>query len=225
MRPRVICNFAPSIDGKIAQARKRAPFTMSRYPEDPKRMRELRARVDAVLVGATNLHADDPDLMPSRLRVVVTHDGEQLEPTARAFNPKLGGETVVAHGATMPQAKREALGAVATLVELGSSEVDLPRLLEWLVLRRGCREIVCEGGGVLVAGLFAARAVDELSLTLVPRILGGSSAPTVVEGAGFEPDVIPDAQLVRVERLGDELFLLYAFDWDGEPTRQSAIPR
>jgi 5-amino-6-(5-phosphoribosylamino)uracil reductase len=125
----------------------------------------------------------------------------------------------------MPLSKRAALGAVATLVEMGSSDVDLPRLLEWLVVERGCREIVCEGGGVLVAGLFAARAVDELRLTLVPRILGGSSAPTVVEGAGFEPDVIPDGHLMRVERLGDELFLLYEFDWDAEPTRQLAVPR
>jgi riboflavin-specific deaminase-like protein len=213
MRPRVLCNFAPSIDGKIAQARKRAPFVMSRHAEDPKRMRELRSQADAVLVGATNVAVDDPDLMPSRLRVVVTRAGEQLRASARMFDKSLGGEAVVAHAATMTGAKRASLGEKATLVELGPSEVDMGHLLDWLAAERGCRIVVCEGGGVVVASLFEARAVDELHLTIVPRILGGSSAPTAVEGDGFDPDAIPDGRLASVEQVGDELFLRYVFTW------------
>ena len=63
----------------------------------------------------------------------------------------------------------------------------------------------------LVAHLFAARAVDELYLTVVPRILGGAAAPTLVAGAGFDPDEIPDAKLASLERIGDELYLRYEF--------------
>lgn len=176
-------------------------------------MRELRASADAVLVGATNLRADDPDLMPSRLRVVVTRSGQQVLPTAKIFDPALGGEAVVAHASTMPEAKLASLRAKAVLVELGSADVDLSRLLRWLASERGCRTVLCEGGGALVAGLFAARAIDELRLTLVPRVLGGSSAPTIVDGNGFEPDEMPDGRLVDVERIGDELFLRYEFAW------------
>jgi riboflavin-specific deaminase-like protein len=205
--------MAPSLDGKIAPARKRSPLVMSRRPEDPKRMRALRSRADAILIGAANLRADDPDLMPSRLRVVLTRSGEQVEPTARMFDPDLGGEAIVAHATTMPEKKRDALRPHATLVELGTSEVDVLRLLDWLGRERGCGVVVCEGGGVLNASLFAARAVDELYLTLVPRIFGGASAPTVVEGDGFEPDAIPDARLMSVERIEDEVFLVYAFEW------------
>jgi len=47
---------------------------------------------------------------------------------------------------------------------------------------------------------------------VVPRILGGKSAPTMVEGDGFEPDAIPDPHLSSVERVGDELFLVYRLD-------------
>jgi riboflavin-specific deaminase-like protein len=205
--------MAPSLDGKIAPARKRQPFTMSRHPEDQRRMRELRSRSDAVLIGATNLRADDPDLAPSKLRVVVTRAGEQVEATAKMFDAAHGGEAIVAHAATMPDAKRASLRTRATLVELGASEVDPLRLLEWLASERGCKTVLCEGGGVLNAALFAARAVDELYVTIVPRILGGSSAPTIVGGSGFEPDAIPDARLTRSERIGDELFLVYEFDW------------
>jgi 2,5-diamino-6-(ribosylamino)-4(3H)-pyrimidinone 5'-phosphate reductase len=213
MRPRVLCNMAPSIDGKIAPARKRAPFVMSRHPEDPKRMRALRTRADAVIIGATNLRADDPDLMPSRLRVVVTRAGEQVAVTARMFDAALGGEAIVAHGATMPESKRASLRDRATLVELGTSEVDVLRLLEWLGRERQCKVVLCEGGGALNAHFFAAGAIDELYVTVVPRILGGSQAPTLVGGDGFEPDALPDARLESVERIGDELFLAYSFEW------------
>ncbi len=206
-------NFAPSVDGKIAPARKRAPFAMSREPEDSKRMLALREQVDAVIIGATNLRADDPDLMPNRLRVVVTRAGDGITPAAKLFGKGLGGEAVVAHTSMMANATRGALQPYATLVDLGASDVDIPRLLEWLFRERGCKAVVCEGGGVLAAAFFAAKAVDELHLTVVPRILGGANAPTCVEGSGFEPDAIPDARLQSVERVADELYLVYTFPW------------
>jgi riboflavin-specific deaminase-like protein len=205
--------MAPSLDGKIAPARRRGPFVMSRHPEDARRMRALRQRADAVVIGASNLRANDPDLLPSVLRVVVTRAGEHVAPTARMFDARLGGEAVVAHAATMPDATRAILRGRATLVELGASEVDVSSLLGWLSRERGCRVVLCEGGGVLNARFLAARAVDEVYLTLVPRLLGGADAPTIVEGDGFEPDAMPDARLASVDRVGDELFLVYALDW------------
>jgi riboflavin-specific deaminase-like protein len=212
MRPRVLCNMAPSLDGKIAPVHKNAPFAMSRHPEDHRRMLSLRARAGAVLIGASNLRADDPDLMPNQLRVLVTRTGDGVEPTAKMFGTALGGEAVVAHAATMTGRKRAELGTRATLVELGDSEVDVLRLLEWLARERGCEVVLCEGGGMLNAQLFAAGAIDELHVTVVPRILGGKSAPTMVDGEGFAPDAIPDARLASVDRVGDELFLVYRFD-------------
>src|SRR5215472_1037513 len=92
LRPRVLLNFAASLDGKIAPVRKRARFRMSRHSEDGRQMVALRERADAVVIGASNLRADDPDLMPSRLRVVVTRTGEHVPPTARMFDGGLGGE-------------------------------------------------------------------------------------------------------------------------------------
>jgi riboflavin biosynthesis pyrimidine reductase len=113
----------------------------------------------------------------------------------------------------MPPEKRASLGARATLVELGEERVDVRRLLAWLGSERGCRAVLAEGGGALNADLFAARAVDILHVTLVPRILGGTRAPTLVGGDGFADGVIPDARLVACEVKGDELFLQYAFAW------------
>jgi 2,5-diamino-6-(ribosylamino)-4(3H)-pyrimidinone 5'-phosphate reductase len=229
-RPRVLVNFATSIDGKItlASGLRKGAFTMSRHHEDHRRMRKIRSSADAILIGAGNLRADNPKLALSQderirrraggerepYRIVVTRRGEGLFADRKVFDPKLGGDTIVMHADTMPAATREKLSEVATLVALGEQSVDIGRMLDWIGDELGVRTLLCEGGGVLVGALFAARAVDELYITLVPRILGGADTPTLSEGRGFLPDEIPDARLAMVERVGDELFLRYDFRWD-----------
>ena len=213
MRPRVLVNMASSIDGKINPARRHGPFVMSRHATDPARMRDLRAQSDATIIGAGNLRADNPDLAPAPLRVVVTRAGNGIRGDEAIFDPSRGGPTLVAHAASMPEACRKRLAPKAELVELGEAEVDVTRLLSFLADARGCKTVLSEGGGVLNAAFFAARAIDELHLTVVPRILGGAGAPTAVAGPGFDEADIPDATLAACERIGDELFLRYAFRW------------
>jgi 5-amino-6-(5-phosphoribosylamino)uracil reductase len=86
-------------------------------------------------------------------------------------------------------------------------------LLAFAAKDLGVRTLLCEGGGELVAELFAARAVDEVFLTLVPRVLGGASATTMVGGAGLPVDFVPAARLCACEQVGDELFLRYEIAW------------
>ena len=226
-RPRILLNFAISLDGKInpAPGHRHGAFAMSRGKEDFRRMRVLRTEADAILIGASNLRADDPGLTldpdererrraagrPLPARVVVTTRGQGIRADAKIFDRSIGGPAYVVHGAIMPPETRAALARVATLVELGRDAVPIVALLAWMRDSLGATTVLCEGGGILVADLFAAHAVDELYLTVVPRILGGAAAPTLAGGAGFEPDQIPDAKLVSLERVGDELYLRYEF--------------
>ncbi|HEY5243320.1 MAG TPA: RibD family protein, partial [Polyangiaceae bacterium] len=192
-RPRVLLNMASSLDGKSAPApslRPPGPYVMSHGKVDHARMRELRAGADAVLAGAGNVRADDPDLSvtPTErarrrsagerepLRVVVTRGGDGLPPTLKMFDPARGGPSIVVHSRRLSPATHAALSAVAELVLLEGVERDAGVLLEWLADVRGCRTVVAEGGGLLNATLFEARAVDELYLTMVPCILGGVTA-------------------------------------------------
>lgn len=227
-RPRVLVNFASSVDGKInpAPGQRHGKFMMSRHREDFRRMVALRAQADAILIGASNLRADNPDLAipaderasrrargaPEPARIVVTTVGEGLTREQRMFDPALGGPSIVLHAPAMPAECRARLGAVAELVQFAGERVAMPDVLTWLA-GRGVRTLLCEGGGALVAQLFAARAVDDLYLTLVPRVLGGARAPTLAGGPGFAPDEIPDPKLASLERLGDELYLRYEFAW------------
>jgi 5-amino-6-(5-phosphoribosylamino)uracil reductase len=227
-RPRVLVNFATSVDGKInpAPGLRHGKFMMSRHREDLRRMLALRAEADAILIGATNLRDDNPDLaIPADARaarrargaaeparVVVTTTGDGVTPDRRMFDPALGGPSIVLHTPAMTAETRARLGAVAELVQFPGERVAMRDVLTWLA-GRDVRTLLCEGGGALVAQLFAARAVDALYLTLVPRVLGGARAPTVVGGAGFAPDEIPDPTLASLERVGDELYLRYEFAW------------
>jgi 5-amino-6-(5-phosphoribosylamino)uracil reductase len=106
-QPRVLVNFASSIDGKItlAPGLRRGPFTMSRHHEDARRMRQIRARADAIVIGASSIRIDDPDLaidakerMRRRdvgerepMRMVVTGLGEGIHTHQKVFDPALGG--------------------------------------------------------------------------------------------------------------------------------------
>jgi 5-amino-6-(5-phosphoribosylamino)uracil reductase len=226
-RPRVLINFAVSLDGKInpAPGHRAGPFVMSRGKEDFQRMRLLRAQGDAILIGAANLRMDDPGLTlapdererrraagrPLPARIVVTRRGDGIRTDAKIFDRSIGGPAYVVHPSIMPSGARAALSAVAELVEIGTDVVPMDALLAWMRDSLGAATVVCEGGGILVADLFAARAVDELYLTVVPRILGGAAAPTLVAGAGFDPDQIADAKLASLERIGDEIYLRYEF--------------
>ncbi len=229
-RPHVLVNIASSLDGKIAPAPSRRPpgtFQMSHGKVDRARMRELRAEADAVLVGAGNLRADNPDLALDAterarrrdagerepLRVVVTRSGEGILPTQRMFDPERGGRSIVVHTRPLPPAAQAALSGVAEVVMLPEAEADVGVLLAWLAEAHGCKTVLAEGGGALNTCLFAAQAVDELYLTVTPRILGGITAPTPVSGEGFAPTFVPDATLVDVRREGDELLLRYRFEW------------
>ncbi len=222
-------NSAASIDGKLAPAPdlRTSHFRPSRHAVDPTRMRELRSLADAVVIGASNLRFDDPDLalLPDErtrrkssersdpLRVVLTRTGQGIEAAQRMFDRALGGEPIVAHAREMNAATRARISEFATLVELGERDVDVALLLAWLARERGVRTVLTEGGGAVNAAFFAARAVDEVYVTVTPRILGGASAPTMVSGKGFTDDEIPDAKLAAVEQVGDELFLRYVLHW------------
>jgi riboflavin biosynthesis pyrimidine reductase len=80
---------------------------------------------------------------------------------------------------------------------------DLPRLMAALH-ERGVRSVLCEGGPMLNSFLFAAGLVDELFLTMNPKVVGGAAALTIVAGRELvEP---AELDLVSVAEADGELY-------------------
>lgn len=86
-------------------------------------------------------------------------------------------------GAGTMRAERYAdIGRRLVVVESDpGGRADLPALLASL-REEGVRALLCEGGPTLFASLQAAGLVDELFLTIAPKLSGGPSAPRIIEG-------------------------------------------
>jgi len=164
--------------------------------------RNLRARVDAVIVGAGTVLADDPALTNrSRLRHqplrVVVCGRRPLWPRAKVLCD--GGPTLLA----VPAQFRAPPGA-QTVVAGRVWKVDLGHLMRAL-LERGVRRVLVEGGGELLGSFFDQGFVDQVAVFVAPRIVGGISAVQPVGGRGVArmEDALSLAH-VREEKLGPD---------------------
>ncbi len=219
-RPLVTTNFAMSVDGKVTFARP-GPFALSSR-EDRRRMARRRAETDAVLWGAGSVLVDQPvaRVLQRELAAGRAERGQARHPlnvlvTARArvslgnryFRDPDVPRLVALSDAADPVLVAAYRTRAEVLVQPGG--IDLPALLAHLFEARGVRRLLCEGGPALVWSLFEADVVDELLVTLVPFVVGGRDALTMVEGTGFTPERVRRLTLVSSEPVGDELFLTY----------------
>jgi 2,5-diamino-6-(ribosylamino)-4(3H)-pyrimidinone 5'-phosphate reductase len=228
-RPFVYVNMSMTADGKIASANRRIDSFGS--PRDQAHLYYLRSRADAIMVGARTVEAgpvqlDAGSLRHRRwrlqhglaeqpLRVVVSGSGS-VNPGAEIFRNRNSPVLVlVTERITSFRLKR--LQRVAAEVKIaGKTEIDFTGVLAWLNRAWQVRRVLVEGGGELNAALFRCGLVDELHLTLCPRILGGREAPTLAHGVGAAN--LADAcrlRLISVRRVGDELFLVYRSGEEG----------
>ena len=99
---------------------------------------------------------------------------------------------------------------------------DLPLLMARLRSEHGIRSVLCEGGPTLNSFLLAADLVDELFLTLNPKLLGGAAALTIVAGRELvEP---AELELVSLAEGGQRALLALAnFPLRGAETRAPAL--
>lgn len=216
----VIVNAAMSADGKLS-TRRREQVEIS-GPADFERVDQLRADCDAVLVGVGTVLADDPHLDLDNSALVekrqnaglsghparVVADSEARTPTdARILDDV--AETYVLVGEGAPEARCEDLeNAGATVLVAGESRVDIEAGVTALE-EQGIKRLMIEGGGELLFSVFEAGIVDRCQTFVGPMIIGGSDAPTLVDGPGFV-ESFPELALDSVEPVDDGVLI----SWD-----------
>ncbi|MGC8816512.1 MAG: 2,5-diamino-6-(ribosylamino)-4(3H)-pyrimidinone 5'-phosphate reductase [Candidatus Hadarchaeum sp.] len=209
-RPYVILNAAMTLDGKIATAGGDSKISSA---ADLTRLHRLRSRMDAVMVGAGTILADNPSLTVRRVkgrnpaRVVV--DGRARIPHGAKILDN-SAKTIVAVSSVADAEKVERLRqAGAEVIVFEGEKIDLRRLLEELY-RRGIRKLLLEGGSTLNWDMISQGLVDEIQITIAPRIVGGVEAKTLVGGTGFSR--VKDGvrlKLSKVSRVGSDVLLVY----------------
>lgn len=203
-RPFVTANFALTWDARIS-TRRHTPADFS-SPRDKRRLLEIRARCDAILASARTIAVDNmsmglPDAAlraarlrrrqaPYPLRVLLTASG-RIAPGLRIFERDFS-PIVIFSTTRMPASVRSALAGRADIWLHDAATVNLPAMLATLRREYRVKSLVCEGGGAVFRSLLAAGLVDEVHVTLCPRLFGGARAPTLTGVAGhFLPRSVP----------------------------------
>jgi riboflavin biosynthesis pyrimidine reductase len=212
----VRANFVSSVDGAVTVDGRSGGLG---GPGDRRIFGLLRAACDAILVGAGTVRVEGygPMALAEPLRALRREQGRAADPVLAIVTRKLDldpGAALFAEAprrpiivTTEPAARRAAdtFAPVAELIGVGQDEVDLAAAHAELV-KLGLPHVLCEGGPQLLGSLLAADLVDELDLTLAPKITG-PGAGRIVAGP---PSPVRDLALRHVLAAGDELFLRYA---------------
>ncbi|PYJ38946.1 MAG: bifunctional diaminohydroxyphosphoribosylaminopyrimidine deaminase/5-amino-6-(5-phosphoribosylamino)uracil reductase RibD [Verrucomicrobia bacterium] len=151
-RPFVIAKCGMSLDGRLTR-----PDGEPRWITDPsarRHARRLRAGVDAILVGAETVRADNPRLTVRGVRwvrqpwrVVLTRSGK-LPRRARLFSDRFASRTLIYRDKSL----------ATVLKNLG---------------KRGIISVLIEGGGEVLGQALDARLIDKVQLYLGPSLSGG----------------------------------------------------
>ncbi len=177
-RPLVTVSYAQSIDGCIA-SRSRQQLLLSSQ-ESMVLTHRIRAACEAIVVGINTVLVDDPQLtvrlVAGRSPQPVVLDTNLRIPLGARLLERRASRCWVASDAEMPAARIAAVEAKAAEVlpcpRDRQNRVDLPHLLN-LLGQRGIRSIMVEGGAQVITSFLEARLVDQLIITIAPRLVGG----------------------------------------------------
>lgn len=221
--PFVLINMAMTADGKIATANRAVSSFASK--RDFEHLLELRASADAVMSGARTVDQEDVNLGPGaqrfrrlrlknglaeyNLRIVASGSGS-LNPHAAIFRHHFSPVVVLVSRKASKRSLR-LLRAVADEVKVfGEHEIDFRTAFMWLRDKWEIERLLCEGGGELNGSLFRDGLINELHLTVCPKVFGGREAPTIADGPRALKLAAADRlSLKSVKRSGNELFLTY----------------
>ena len=176
----------------------------------------MRASVDGIMVGRRTLLRDDPKLTVKLARERKPHriivDSNAQTPLT-SFVVRTANEipTIVAVTSRAPKNRIENLEERGVkLLVCGRGQLVSVKILLQTLRKLGIRKILLEGGGALNWSMLSSGLVDELSVAIIPRILGGEKAVSLVEGKGSP--LVRDGvklQLLNTAKYGPDLVVRY----------------
>lgn len=189
-RPFFYTNFVQTVDGKVAV--KREGYWPIGSQTDHEVLVELRAYADCLIHGG-NLARQFGRLTLENLQ----------KSSFKKLRRKLGkGEklpyyVVTNHPKTIPGGP----------IIVGADLVALTKQLR----TKGYKEVLVEGGPTLLGSFLMENLMDEIFLTIAPKIFGNEKGGTLslVEGYLFPPKTTKILKLLSVKQIGDELYLRY----------------
>jgi 2,5-diamino-6-(ribosylamino)-4(3H)-pyrimidinone 5'-phosphate reductase len=210
----VLINAAMTIDGKIAT---NLGDSVISSKQDLIRLHRLRSAVDAIVVGISTIIIDNPRLTvrlvkrrgTTPVRIIVDSTGRiPLDSKILKSASKINTIVAVTRRASDKRIdKIKSAGAMVIIV--GAKTVDLKELF-YILKKMGFNKILVEGGGELNWSILQLGIANELMVTVAPRIVGGRTATTLVEGDGYTR--ISEGikmELIKISRQNNGEVILY----------------
>jgi 2,5-diamino-6-(ribosylamino)-4(3H)-pyrimidinone 5'-phosphate reductase len=212
--------MAMSVDGKITTRRREEIVLGTEH--DRRMMDELRSGADAVIVGAGTVKYDGypvlvryKDLVEKRVaRGLSPHPvnivlSRRLDfPATRPFFTRTDTEKIIFTTRTAPVRRVNRFAKLAEVIVLPKRTLPPGDVLK-ILYDRSFKRVLMEGGGEMHFAFAKAGVIDDVYITLTPRLIGGATTPTVLDGRGFLAADHLRLRLVSTKREGDELFLKY----------------
>ncbi len=189
-RPYTFVNFVASADGRATLAGRSGGLGDD---GDRAMFHGLREQVDAVLTGTGTLRTErygrilgkaerrERRLAAGRpaepLACIVSRSGEVPTGIPLFAEPEARVVVYSARPLDLP-----AVAAQVEVVVLGPDNLTLHAVLRRLRSDHGVQTLLCEGGPTLFASMLAEGLVDELFLTLAPKLAGGGTEPAITTG-------------------------------------------
>lgn len=221
-RPYVLLSAAVSIDGHL-DTRPGEDRLLLSNKEDFERVDSVRAGVDAILVGAGTLRADNPRLLVNSaerrasrvaagqpeypLKITVTGTGD-LDPGWKFWHHG-GDKLVLAVGDAATVKANANLGDLA-IVHSVPADAVWPTALDVLGDVYGVKRLMIEGGGTIHTQLLGAALADELQLVIAPLLVGQPDAVRMLGPAGYPGGAAARLRLLETRQIGDVVLLRYA---------------
>ena len=179
-RPFVIAQLGQSLDGRIATVTGESRYINGSPALD--HLHRLRAAVDAVVVGAGTIVADDPQLTVRRVagkspaRVVIDPKG-RLDARGKWLTRDGTPLMLVSAGAACPEG--------VDLIQLPLHEgLMRPAEIVAALFARGYRKLLIEGGARTISSFIDAGCVNRLHLLMAPVIIGSGKTGLELEPQG-----------------------------------------
>lgn len=183
-----------SADGKLAGAERKQIRISS--DEDITRVKNLRKKYNAILVGVGTVIADDPHLTiknatfeENPVRVILDSNG-RIPESARVLDDR--AQTIIV--TTLNCTKN--WGPDVIVIRSGTDRIILSEVMHILAQDLGIENIIVEGGGEVIASFFREKLVDKYSVFVGGLIIGGRNAPTPADGDGW---AVPEGIKLRLD--------------------------
>ncbi|WP_078549378.1 bifunctional diaminohydroxyphosphoribosylaminopyrimidine deaminase/5-amino-6-(5-phosphoribosylamino)uracil reductase RibD [Litchfieldia alkalitelluris] len=212
--PFITLKSATTLDGKIAAYTSDSKWITSEEARHD--VHQLRNEHAAILVGVNTVIKDDPELttriMNGRNPIRVILDTTLKIPLISKVVKDQLAETWVFTGVNHSEQKKQELEkhGVKVFVTSGNTRVSLPEVLT-ILGQHHISSLLIEGGGEVNAAFIEEHLVDKLVLYIAPKLIGGKSAPTFLEGVGIDKmSRAVDLEDLKIEKLGpDYRFVAY----------------